>query len=539
MRASCETFSFGPFRLQPERRLLLADGLPVPLSGRAYDILEFLVRNRDRIVSRDEIVAHVWKGVVVGDNNLSVQMSSLRRVLADHDGGGVVIINFAGRGYRFVAEVAAPTETEPIPTPPPSARRRSGRRRTLLRAGTIFLMLAVIGGMYRMSSLSDSAVPDRRLTIAVEHFTATDSDPHSAALARFYEEVAIAHLRRFDDVVLYPQGELSTDGFRPHFRITGTVGIIGSQSVITIRLLLTPNWQVVGYGDTKLPSGSSDIENRSAAIVLANGLRGVIFEKEQALRHGPPQDGLDLLIDARVMAGAMDDPETLKRSIALAERALKLDPASRAGKAFLAHLLVELLQMTDARVGMAPGKRACALIDEVLVDEPTNVVFIAYRALVLATMGYLPQAERTVERGIEIDPAFEYLHQLHGEILQQMGDVAGAEALIRKNHRNPQDDRLAILAMAGQDYPEALRRFDMVLDGAGHSWDTPFTMLMKASVQLRLRQIVQARETLSTAMTALPPEFRHVTAQRQGYYALPSDAWNRFTQDLLTVGMPL
>jgi TolB-like protein/DNA-binding winged helix-turn-helix (wHTH) protein len=83
------------------RRTLVADGTPAALHARAFDILEFLIRRREAPVTREEIMDHVWRGVVVGDNNLPVQLSALRRVLAQH-GGADLIVTVPHRGYQFV-----------------------------------------------------------------------------------------------------------------------------------------------------------------------------------------------------------------------------------------------------------------------------------------------------------------------------------------------------------------------------------------------------------------------------------------------------
>lgn len=104
MKDVAETLTFGRFRMDCKRCALLLDGNAVALHARAFDVLEFLVAHRERVVSRDEIVAHVWRGLTIGENNLSVQTSSLRRVLAEH-GGGDLIITLPGRGYRFVGDI--------------------------------------------------------------------------------------------------------------------------------------------------------------------------------------------------------------------------------------------------------------------------------------------------------------------------------------------------------------------------------------------------------------------------------------------------
>jgi TolB-like protein/DNA-binding winged helix-turn-helix (wHTH) protein len=93
---------FGRFRLLPHRRELRADGVPVELGGRALDVLMALTEARGALVTKDEIMARVWPGTVVEENNLVVQISALRRALGeDRD----FIQTVSGRGYRFIAEI--------------------------------------------------------------------------------------------------------------------------------------------------------------------------------------------------------------------------------------------------------------------------------------------------------------------------------------------------------------------------------------------------------------------------------------------------
>lgn len=84
------------FEIRPAERRVLVRGEPVALGARAFDLLLALIEHRDRVVGKDELIARVWPGVVVEDNNLTVQVSSLRKVL-----GAGAIATVAGRGYRF------------------------------------------------------------------------------------------------------------------------------------------------------------------------------------------------------------------------------------------------------------------------------------------------------------------------------------------------------------------------------------------------------------------------------------------------------
>ena len=94
---------FGRFELWPEQRLLLESGSPVSLGARAFDLLAALVRHRDRVVSKDELLRLVWRDAAVEENNLSVQVSTLRKVL-----GGHALRTVAGQGYRFTLPVSPP-----------------------------------------------------------------------------------------------------------------------------------------------------------------------------------------------------------------------------------------------------------------------------------------------------------------------------------------------------------------------------------------------------------------------------------------------
>ena len=93
-----EAFVFGPFRLLVARRELLAHDVPVT-------ILLALVSRQGQLVTKDELMAEVWPGVVVEENNIQVHISAVRKVLATAGDGERYLLTVAGRGYRFVAPV--------------------------------------------------------------------------------------------------------------------------------------------------------------------------------------------------------------------------------------------------------------------------------------------------------------------------------------------------------------------------------------------------------------------------------------------------
>jgi len=97
------SFEFGRFRILPQRREVLADGRPMELGGRAFDVLVVLIEANGAVVSKDELMSRVWPGRIVEDNNLHAQIKALRKAFSDHG----LIRTIVGRGYQFRGEVRA------------------------------------------------------------------------------------------------------------------------------------------------------------------------------------------------------------------------------------------------------------------------------------------------------------------------------------------------------------------------------------------------------------------------------------------------
>ena len=112
------TFEFTPFVLDPAKRVLLRAGVPQTLTPRAFDLLLLLVQQRDRVLSKDEILRTVWADTVVEESNLNQQVFVLRKALNGDGHGPEYIATIPRRGYRFVGEV-----TERSATSPPSGTR--------------------------------------------------------------------------------------------------------------------------------------------------------------------------------------------------------------------------------------------------------------------------------------------------------------------------------------------------------------------------------------------------------------------------------
>jgi len=121
--ATGDVFLFEGFRLDRRggglfRRDERGVFVPMAIGSRALDLLSMLVERPGDLISRDAIIAAVWPSTVVADNNLNMQIATLRRVLDQSRAGGSCIQTVAGRGYRFTGEVmsvaAVPRSDAPV-----------------------------------------------------------------------------------------------------------------------------------------------------------------------------------------------------------------------------------------------------------------------------------------------------------------------------------------------------------------------------------------------------------------------------------------
>jgi Tol biopolymer transport system component/DNA-binding winged helix-turn-helix (wHTH) protein len=98
-------YEFGDFHLEPDERKLVRRGQVIPLHGKAFELLLALIRNRGRLLTKDELFELVWPDQIVEESNLTVNMSAIRRALGERASNPHYITTVSGRGYRFTGEV--------------------------------------------------------------------------------------------------------------------------------------------------------------------------------------------------------------------------------------------------------------------------------------------------------------------------------------------------------------------------------------------------------------------------------------------------
>ena len=234
------SYEFGPFSVDAGRRLLLRNGEPVPLAPKVLETLLVLIENRDRVLSKDELLRQVWGDTVVEEGGLARNVSVLRKILGEKPEDHQYIVTVPARGYRFVAEVRerggnGDSSEERHPVPEPERARWKPLTSRLFMLGVVVLGVAVTLTYVRRparptaptaslpsvnSAAYDSVLRARYLSVRT---TDVDTQAAIALLERAvaldptyavaYAELAAAYVTRLTFVTPEETGELEERAF--------------------------------------------------------------------------------------------------------------------------------------------------------------------------------------------------------------------------------------------------------------------------------------------------------------------------------------
>lgn len=309
------SYRFGRFEVRPSQRMVLVDGTATNPGARAFDVLMALVEHRDRVVTKDELLDMAWPGLVVEENNLQAQVSTLRKLL-----GPQAIVTIPGRGYRFALEASGAPST-PIPPAPPPMSNSAAEAPAVTHLPSVLTPL--IGRASDVSNLGSLLTQHRLLTIV-----GAGGIGKSLLAQWLLHERRSAHQHGVAWVDLAPQTA-------PEFVASTVAGALGLQS---------------GHGDP-LKGLMEAVRPLSMLIAIDNAehLLDEVARILQALHQAAPQ--LKVLVTSQAPLKLADEWVYRLDALALPDRLTALEEAREYGAVAL---FAQRAQAADRRFTLGP-----------------------------------------------------------------------------------------------------------------------------------------------------------------------------------------
>ena len=515
-------FRFAGFSLDPQRRVLLAEQGPVQITARTFDLLEYLVRRAGETVPNEDILRAVWRGVNVGDNNLSVQISTLRRLLGSD---AMLIVNVPGQGYRFTAAVTqevlepgglgnappdngatlaghAPADAPIVGAPefaarPPQSRIIKRRRAAAVLVGVVVLLVAVIGlrDLGQRAGPAPPATQSRGARVAVRPFEVIGSAPALQELAASLSDTLLGLLTANDLPTLSPQdaAALAAPGSEARIReldvglmFSGTIRAAGDGTAVRVRLEDPIHHAVLWTAEISAPADQFEpLQAKVGARAIA-----VLNCSTLALRPGGLAEpavlalylhACDIFEDKLVSAYEAQSFDLLTDTL---RQVIMRAPTYADGHAALAKFEAFFASSLPKDQQAAIRTEATAHIQAALAIDPNDRDAYVARSL-LAPSSDFEAREAPLRRALTIDPAWPYANGFLGELLLDLGRLSEATAfLTRAAAVNPESldwagEVPAILARTGH-----FDNADQRLTRLRQLWPTAFTPFFYGIISL-------------------------------------------------------
>lgn len=478
-----KSYRFGRFVVDARSGGLHRDGASVPLRPKSFDVLAHFVRNRGRLVTKDELLDQVWGNVVVTENSLSQCISEVRQALEDHE--QTIVETVAKRGYIFTPAVTeydealspgriapgepAPSADQPAPIRPSYA---VGRR---MAAAAIAIALMIVGGLWwalspRPASPPPPAAVADRQSIAVlpfgvlgeaadDYFSVGISEDIAAALGRF-PDLAVASpkvVARFGAVS--GRNDNLQRELKVRYLVEGSVRRTPERIRIAVRLTDLPRGTLL-WSESYDSSAATIFAVEDDIILRIAGALAVkltnLQQAQLARKSTSNLEAYDLVLRGRDLLTRLNRTAH-SQARTLFERAIALDP-QYAG----AYVGLGRIDLSAAALGWTADAEAALRRAEELARKAIALDEFNPAAHVLLGRAYarLEDYERAVEalkRAVALNPSEPDSYAGLGDALLWNGDVAGAikslETATAIDPRLSAEDLLSLAAahfLAGQ-----------------------------------------------------------------------------------------
>jgi TolB-like protein/DNA-binding winged helix-turn-helix (wHTH) protein/Tfp pilus assembly protein PilF len=448
-----QRYSFGPFILDPQEKVLWRDGLPISLPAKALETLLALVEGHGHVLEKAELLGLIWPNTFVEEATLAQNIFTLRKIFSDSPEDHHYIETVPRRGYRFVATVqvldgeAKPANEEGRAVA--SAGTRSARGRTLAIASGLVGMVLLAGWYVAPNMLWRAAAPPPgKITLAVLPFDNLTGNPQQDFLSDGFTEEMITQLGRMHPERLGVIARTSAMRYKGTGESAGQIArelhadyiLEGSLRRDGDRIRISA--QLIQAKDqTHLWAANYDRDVRDVLNLESEVAQAIAREIEIKLPPGSLErisrsqaidpEAYQLYLQGRYFLNQRTADGFL-RSSDLFQKAIAANPNYAKAYAGLADAYILLASFgVQAPTDTIPQGRAAALraieIDEESAEAHASMGFILSRF-----DWNWKDAEREFKRAIELDPAYTTAHQWYALHLIGLGRRAEAIAEIQR-----------------------------------------------------------------------------------------------------------
>jgi TolB-like protein/Tfp pilus assembly protein PilF len=420
-------YEFGAFSVDPSERLLLRDGLPIPLAPKVFETLIALVENSGRLVDKDELISRLWPDTFVEEATLARNISDVRKALGEGSGERRYIETVPKRGYRFVADVKELTGTTLI-------MRRHSRSRVIVEEE----IEATSGGR----------------SIAVLPFKSLGADEAHEYLGLGMADALITRLSNIRQMMVRPTSAVfKYVGFRQDPVVAGrelNVAAVLDGSIqrwedrIRITVQLVSVKDAAALWAEKFDEKFTDIfaveDSISEQVAAALTLKLTGEEKRLLTKHYTENtEAYQAYLRGRYLWNRRST-ESLVRGIEHFSEAIDLDPNYASAYSGLSdsYTLLVVREAISPQEGFAKAKAAAAMA--LKIDEKFAAAHASLGHAMLHNWEWA-DAEKELKRAIELNPGYPSAHHWYSEHLTAMGRC---------------DESIAELKLAGELDPLSL-----------------------------------------------------------------------------------
>ncbi len=421
-------YEFGKFVLDPQERILLADGKPVHLADKVFDTLLLLIQHNGRLLTKDEMMTAIWEESFVEESNLAKNISRLRKILnAD---GASVIETLPKRGYRFRADV----------------KEIDGATNLLVHRHLRVKVTQTIETGERRKTLTGSTSLDEILSIAVLPFQPLGAKADDDFFGLGITDALITQLSRAGQIDVRPTSSILKYDFTEQDAVfagrqlqvdavlEGKFQRLENKLRLTVQMLRTHNGNSLWADSFNAEVGDIfDLQDQIAGRVVGALSKKLTNEAEAKLtkRDTENVEAYQQYLKGRFYWNkrTMSGYDT---AVECFERAIAIDPAYALAYAGLADIY-NLLPVYD---GFAPDdyfpKAKAAALKALAIDENLAEAHAAFGLAILHYDWNWSGAEVSFQHAIKLNPNYSTAYELLGVYLCRIERLGEAIAALKK-----------------------------------------------------------------------------------------------------------